>query len=93
MRGDELADQPLEIIRKIGRTGRPVAITVDGKPEAVLLTANQYEWLLHLLNLSRKLNQAEEDIRQGRVQPLEDFLEELDREQKTSSHNHRRRKA
>jgi PHD/YefM family antitoxin component YafN of YafNO toxin-antitoxin module len=89
---EELASHAREICDQLRQTGRPLAITLDGKPEVVLLTAGHYEWLLHLLNLSRKLNQAQEDVRAGRVQPLEDFLEELNREQKTWSRNHRKRK-
>jgi prevent-host-death family protein len=90
---NELADQTRELLEQVRRTGRPMAITMDGKPAVVLLEAGHYEWLLHLLNLSRLLHQAEEDVRTGRVQPLEDFLKELDGEQEAAGHNHRKRKA
>jgi len=74
---DELAGQAQEILEQIRQTGRPIAITVDGKPAAVLLGAAQYEWLLHLLNLSRSLHEAEADIQAGRVRPIEEFLDKV----------------
>jgi prevent-host-death family protein len=78
----ELASQTLEILEQVRNSGRPVAVTIDGKPAVVLLGVAQYEWLMPLLHLSRMLNQAEADIHAGRVRPLEEFLDELSREQK-----------
>jgi prevent-host-death family protein len=89
----ELASQTQEILEQVRRAGRPMAITIDGKPAVVLLGVAQYEWLLHLLNLSRLLHEAEADLHAGRVQPLEEFLDELTREQKAASRNSRKRKA
>lgn len=87
----ELANQTQEILERVRRTGQPIAITKDGKPGVILLEASRYEWLLHLLNLSRMLHEAEADVRAGRVQPVEEFFEELDREQQASDHHHRAR--
>jgi prevent-host-death family protein len=88
---EELASQTREILDQVRQTGQPVAITVDGQPAAMLVEARRFERLLHVAELSRLVREAEEDIRAGRVQPLEEFLDELDREQKASSHNHRKR--
>ncbi len=88
----ELASQTQEILEQVRHTGRPMAITIDGKPAVVLLGVAQYESLLHLLNLSRLLHEGAEDIRAGRVQPLEEFLNELSREQKAARGNNRKRK-
>jgi prevent-host-death family protein len=89
----ELASKTEQILEEVRQTGQPVSITIDGKPVAVLLDVAHYERLKHLLSLSRMLHEAEADIRAGRVQPLEEFLDELDREQKAAGRNHRKRKA
>ena len=88
----ELASQTQEIVEQVRNGDRPMTITIDGKPAAVLLGVEQYQWLVHLLNLTRLLRGGEADILAGRVQPLEEFLDELDREQKAASRNHRKRK-
>src|SRR5437773_2420999 len=87
----ELASQTQEILDQVRHTGRPVAITVDGKPAAVVLGAAQYEWMVHVLNLSRLLHEGEADIHAGRVRPLEEFLDELSCEQKATGRNKRKR--
>jgi prevent-host-death family protein len=89
----ELAGSTQEILQQVRDTGRTVAITIDGKPAAVLLGVAQYESLLHLVNLSRALHQAEADIQAGRVRPLGEFLDELSREQKAARRNNRKRRA
>jgi prevent-host-death family protein len=90
---DELASQTQEILEQVRSTGQEVAITMDGKPAVVLIAASRYEWMLHVLNLSRMLHEAEASVRNGRTQPLEEFLDELNREEKTSSRHQRRRQA
>ena len=35
---DDLISDPKTIIRRLRRTGRPMVITIDGSPEAVLLS-------------------------------------------------------
>jgi prevent-host-death family protein len=89
----ELARQAQVIVEEARQTSQPVFITIDGKPAAVLLGTAHYESLQHLLNLSRMLHESAADVRAGRVQLLEEFLDELDREQKAASRNHRKRKA
>ena len=87
----ELSEQTDEILGHLRQTGGPIAVTVNGKPEAVLLSAKQYERMLHLVSLSRLLNEAEEDVRAGRVRPAEVVLKELGSAKKVPSRVHRKR--
>jgi len=89
----EVFRSPKALLDQIKRTGRPLVVTLAGKPATVVMNIEQYERLVHLINLSRLLNEAEKDLRQGRTQPLEVILDELNLEQKTPGNNHRRRKA
>ncbi len=88
----ELSSQTRAILTQVRRTGRPVVVTREGKPEAVLLRPEEYEWLVHLVNLSRLLNEGEEDIRAGRVRPAEEVFKELLGGKKVSGRIQRKRR-
>jgi prevent-host-death family protein len=75
---EELTNQTEAILEQVQKNGRPVVITHGGKPAAVLLDVAKYEWMVHLLNLSRLLNEGMEDVRAGRVRPAEEVFKELD---------------
>jgi len=73
----DLRDEPLEILKQIHRTGRPIVVTSKGKPDIVMLDAATYERRLKSANLASLLLQAEADIRAGRVRPAAEFFPEL----------------
>jgi prevent-host-death family protein len=73
----ELKQQPEAILRQVHETGRPVVITVEGKPDVVILDAATYERQLKAGNLVRLLSEGEADIRAGRVRPAEEVFREL----------------
>ena len=73
---EDLEAAPRAILEQAQRTGRPVVIAESGKPAVVMLTAERYEWLVHLLNLSRLLREAEADIQAGRVRPAEEVFKD-----------------
>lgn len=73
-----------EIFAQLHRTGRPVVITVNGKPDAVLLDAVQFEKKLMTLNLAALLAVGEADVRAGRVRPAREALRALQHAQKIS---------
>jgi prevent-host-death family protein len=74
---EELAKQTKAILEQVRENERPIVITADGKPAAVLLPVAQYEWMVHLLNLSRMLNEAQAEVRAGKTRPAEEFFKEL----------------
>jgi len=73
-----------EIFDQLHRTGRPVVVTVNGKPDVVLLDASVFEKKLKALNLSQHLVEAEEDIRSGRIRSARTFLKSFKHAQKIS---------
>jgi prevent-host-death family protein len=73
----DLKKKTNEIFRQIHQTGRPVIITVNGKPDAVLIDAVVFEKKLKALNLGTLLSVAESDIESGRVRNADEFLEEF----------------
>lgn len=74
---EEVASQAEEILHQVRENGRPVVVTKDGKPAAVLLDVARYEQMVHLLNLSRMLNEGLEDVRVGRVKSSEEVFKEF----------------
>ena len=70
------------VLEQIRKTKRPVVLTVNGKAEAVLLDAKEYEKITSAFNLLRLLAPAEEDISTGRYKEARDFFKEFKRERK-----------
>jgi prevent-host-death family protein len=61
-----------EIATACKEAKQPVYITVNGRGDTVLLGLAQYEQMKAELELLRMLADAEEDVRMGRVAPIED---------------------
>lgn len=94
---EELKTTPEAIVAQLRSTGRPIVVTMEGKPAAVMLDVNVFERLIHTLNLGRLLAEAEVDVRAGRTRPIEEFFKELLSEEphaeKVSRGNRSRRRA
>ena len=68
------------VLDQIHKTKRPVILTVNGKAEAVLLDAKEYEKITNAFNLLKLLAPAEEDIKEGRCSEITDFFREFKRD-------------
>lgn len=64
-------------LSRLHETGRPVVLTVNGKAEAVIQDAAEYEKTTRALNLLKLLLPAEEDARQGRLREAKSFFKEF----------------
>jgi prevent-host-death family protein len=81
----ELKKNLRAICQQIHRTGRPIVITVKGRPSMVLMDVHTFERKIAALNLATLLADGEEDIRRGRTKPARTFLKDLRRARKISS--------
>ncbi len=70
------------VLDQIHKTKRPVVLTVNGKAEAVILDAKEYEKITHAFNLLKLLVPAEEDISAGRYKEAKVFFKEFKRDKK-----------
>ena len=68
------------ILDQIHKTKRPVILTVNGKAEAVIVDAKEYEKITNAFNLLKLLAPAEEDIKEGRYSEVKDFFQEFKRD-------------
>jgi len=73
----DLKKKTNEIFKQMHQTGRPIIVTVNGKPDAVLMDVAIFEKKLKVLNLGLLLAQGEAEVKQGRVRPAKEFLREL----------------
>lgn len=81
------------ILAQLQNAGRPLFVTQGGKPAAVLLSVEVFERLVHTLNLSKLLAEAQEDLHAGRTQPLDDWMKEFERANNLPSRTRRQRQA
>jgi prevent-host-death family protein len=73
-----------EVFTQLHRTGRPVVITVNGRPDVVLLDAAVFERKLSVLNLQALLAEGEADIAAGRTRSARTAVRALRRATKIS---------
>ncbi|MFA7348555.1 MAG: type II toxin-antitoxin system Phd/YefM family antitoxin [Desulfurivibrionaceae bacterium] len=70
------------VLDQIHKTKRPVILTVNGKAEAVLVDAKEYEKITNAFSLLKLLAAAEEDIKEGRYTEAQEFFQGFKRGKK-----------
>lgn len=60
-----------EISRLCHEERKPIVVTVNGRGDTVILGIHEYEQMKAELELLRMLSEAEEDVAQGRIAPME----------------------
>jgi len=60
-----------ELLRQINETHRPVLITQNGEPRAVLQDPQSYENMRNAIGILKLLSQGEEDIKKGKIKSQE----------------------
>jgi PHD/YefM family antitoxin component YafN of YafNO toxin-antitoxin module len=69
-----------EFLRQLKATGHPVVLTINGQAELVVQDTASYQKLIELAEQAEKmeaLRESIEDMRAGRVSPVEDMLAEM----------------
>lgn len=75
----ELKRNTNAILEQIHKTKRPVVLTVNGKAEAVIIDAKEFEKITKAFHLLKLLAPAEEDIKEGRYTEAKEFFKEFKR--------------
>jgi PHD/YefM family antitoxin component YafN of YafNO toxin-antitoxin module len=71
------------MMQRLKKTKRPIILTVNGKPEAVVQDAAAYQRLLDIAaeaDVNEAIRQGLEDMREGRTRPAREVFAELRRE-------------
>jgi prevent-host-death family protein len=71
-----------DLLKQINETHRPVIITQNGEPRAVLQDPKSYENMRTAIGLLKLISQGEGDIRNGRVKSQEDVFKGIEISQK-----------
>ena len=74
---------PARYLKQVKNTKKPLMLTVNGRTEAVVQDAEEYQRLLDLAALADEeegIRQGMEDVRKGRVYDAREALEKFRRE-------------
>jgi len=75
-----LRENSAELIEQLKTTRRPIILTVDGRPEAVLQDPAQYQRLLDLVeeaDAREGIRRGLDDIAAGRTRPAREAFDEI----------------
>jgi prevent-host-death family protein len=70
----------VEFLKQLRQTQRPIILTVNGKPEAVLQSPAEYQRLRNLAteaSAEEGIRQGLEDVAAGRTRPAREVFDEL----------------
>lgn len=73
----DLRNHYSEISKMCREKRQPVYITVNGRGDTVLVGMAEYEQMRAELELMHTLAEAEEDVRAGRVAPMEETFSDI----------------
>jgi len=71
-----------QILKQVHDSKKPVVLTVNGKAEAVLMGAKEYDDISSALVMFKLILAAEDDIKNGRERNVEDFFKDFRRDRK-----------
>ncbi len=80
----DLKKNTSEIFKQMHHTGRPIVVTVNGKPDAILMDVDVFEKKMKVLNLGVLLAAAENDVKNSRTKDARVFLKEIKKSAKIS---------
>lgn len=73
----DLKNNTNKIFKQLHSTGRPIVVTVNGKPDAVLMDVAVYEKKLKAVKLGKLLKEAEKDVGLGKTRPARAFMKAM----------------
>ncbi len=73
----DLRNHYKEISRQCRETREPVIITVNGRGDTVVIGLQEYSQMKAELELLRTLAEAEEDVKNGRMSPIQDTFNDI----------------
>jgi len=79
-----LKSRAAELLNQINETHRPVIITQNGEPRAVMQDPKSYENMRNAIGLLKLISAGETDIREGRVMRHEEVFDALEDDLKAS---------
>jgi len=75
-----LKSRSADLLKQVNETHRPVIITQNGEPKAVLQDPESYEKMRNTIGILKLVSQSEENIREGLVVSQDDVFTKLEAE-------------
>ena len=73
-----LKSKAADLLNQINETHRPVIITQNGEPRAVLQDPESYQNMRNAIGLLKLISQGEIDVRNGRINSHEDVFSDIE---------------
>jgi prevent-host-death family protein len=73
-----LKSKAADLLTQINETHRPVIITQNGEPKAVLQDPISYEKMRNAIGILKLINQGEEEIKKGKTKSQEKVFKNID---------------
>ncbi len=73
-----LKSKAADILKQINETHRPIIITQNGEPRAVLQDPQSYENMRNAIGILKLISQGEEDIKKGKVKSQDKVFEKIE---------------
>jgi prevent-host-death family protein len=74
-----LKSKSADLLKQINETHRPVIITQNGEPKAVIQDPKSYEDMRNAIGVLKLLSQGEEDIKSGKTVTQEKVFSNLEK--------------
>jgi len=74
-----LKSRAADLLKQINDTHRPVIITQNGEPKAVLQDPQSYENMRNAIGILKLVSQGEIDIRNGKTMTQDDVFENIEK--------------
>ena len=68
-----------DLLKQINETHRPVVITQNGEPRAVLQDPESYENMRNAIGILKLISQGEQDVRDGKWKSQEEVLAKVEK--------------
>lgn len=78
-----LKSRAADLLKQINETHRPVIITQNGEPRAILQDPKSYENMRNAIGLLKLISAGESDVREGRIISQEKVFDELEKSLKS----------
>ena len=73
-----LKSKAADLLRQINKNHRPVIITQNGKPRAVLQDPKSYENMRNAIGILKLVSQGEEEIKNGKSKSQEEVFKNIE---------------
>ncbi|MBI5142346.1 MAG: type II toxin-antitoxin system Phd/YefM family antitoxin [Nitrospirae bacterium] len=73
-----LKSHAADILKQINDTHRPIVITQNGEPRAVVQDPDSYDNMRNAIGILKLISQGEEEVRQGRSREQEEVFQDIE---------------